>query len=58
MRQARAKKLTDQDRRGLTALFWSDISPQPLLLHPARRAGLRPLRNPHSDDEPEDGEEA
>lgn len=41
---ARAKKLSDEDRRGLTALFWSNINPYGTFrLEMDKRLGLAPL---------------
>lgn len=57
MMRARAKKLTDQDRRGLTALFCSDISARPVLLQPVRRAGLGPLHGAYGSNEREEDSE-
>ncbi|WP_307128602.1 Tn3 family transposase [Streptomyces sp. B1I3] len=39
-----AKKLSDEDRRGLTALFWSNINPYGTFrLDMAKRLGLGPV---------------
>ncbi|MFH9968770.1 Tn3 family transposase [Streptomyces mirabilis] len=48
-----AKKLSDEDRRGLTALFWSNVHGRYPIVRSRYEADLRPLRDPNADAEPE-----